>query len=284
MPIKILPTNFFDEATISVTPAAVSTLPVTNLQSNTRDRVWRSTSLAPQVVSGTWSSNARPVNCWGLWPGLGEASLIGSQVRVQLYSDSAYTTQVYDSGTIDFFPFTGAGWGDFDWGSTPWGVEEGDRTARLAPLVKFFTQVTASSFKVTITNGGAVDTSYFEARRFWLAQAISAPYSARPGAAPAWQSSSKHDRTPGAVLKRRTGARWRELRFESVLLTESDRAKWSDLLYACDPAREIVLSIFPSEGTRRERDFTVMGSLEVLNPMSFNIGNEHAISISIVES
>lgn len=284
MPLKILPVNFFDEATITVTPAAVSTLPVTNLQSNIRDAVWRSPNLDQQVISGTWSGNARPVNAWGLWPGTGTASLIGAQVRVQLYSDSTYTTQVYDSGTLDFFTFNGSAWGDFDWGSAPWGVAADDRTARLAPLVRYFTQVTASSFRITITNGGAVDTPYFEARRFWLAQAVTAPFNARPGAAPAWVSGSKHERTIGGVLRRQSRARWRELRIETKVTSEADRAAWSDLSYACDPATEIVLSLFPGDGTRRERDFTVLGSLEVLNPMVFDGPNEHTLQLAMVES
>lgn len=284
MALKILPVNFFDQAAISVTPAAVSTLPVTALQSNIRDAVWRSPNLEQQVISGTWSGEARPVNAWGLWPATGAASLIGARVRVQLFSDTAYASQVYDSGTLDFFDFSGTGWGDFDWGVHPWGAAEDDRTARLAPLTRYFTEVSASSFKVTVTNGGAVDKPYFEARRFWLAQAVSAPFNARPGAAPAWRSAAKHSRTDGAVLRRKPGGRWRELRFDTKFITEADRRAWSDLSYACPPDVEIVISLFPGEQTRRERDFTVLGSLEVLNPMVFNTTTEHTLQLSVVES
>lgn len=284
MSLKLLPVNFFDEATISVSPAAVSTLPLANLQSNVSDEVWRSPNLDPQVISGTWGGEARPVSSWGLWPGKGAASLIGAKVRVQLYSDTAYATQVYDSGTLDFFDFSGTGWGDFDWGVHPWGVEEGDYTARLAPLVKFFTQVSAGSFRITITNGGAVDTPYFEARRFWLAQAVEAPYTARPGAQPRWAPGSRQERTVGGVLQRQSRPSTRELSFELRLVTEAQRQVWSDLAYYCDPSREIVLSLFPGAGGRQERDHVVLGSFVDTRPLTFQSPYQHDLTLSIVES
>lgn len=280
MALRILPVNVFDEATISVSPAAVSTLPVTNLQSNIRDRVWRSTDLSTQVISGSWGGNARPISAWGIWPG----SLMGAKVVVRLFSDTAFTSEVYNSGTLDAFTFGGIGWGSFAWGATPWGVEASDRTCRLAPLVKYFTEVTAASFTITILTSGGMDTPYFEARRFWFAQYVDAPYNAEFGAAPAWRSSSEHQRTIGGSLRRLRRARWRELRFETVFATETDRATWSDLSYVSDPANEIVLSLFPAEASRRERDFTVMGSLEVLNPMAFENVNFHRLQLAIVES
>lgn len=284
MSLKLLPVNFFDEATISVSPSAVSTQPLANLQSTVRDAVWRSPNLDPQVISGSWDGEARPVNSWGLWPGTGAASLIGAKVRVQLYSSSSWTTQVYDSGTLDFFDFTGTGWGDFDWGSHPWGVEEGDYTARLAPLVKFFTQVSAGSFRITITNGGAVDTPYFEARRFWLAQAVEAPYTARPGAQPQWVPGSRQERTVGAVLQRQSRPSSRRLAFQMRVVTEAHRQVWSDLAYYCDPAKEIVLSLFAAQGGRLERDHVVLGSFEGTNPLDFQSPYQHDLNLSIVES
>lgn len=280
MALRILPVNWADTATLSVSPAAVTTLPVTNLQSNVRDRVWRSTSLAQQVITGHWSGGGYPCSAWGMWPG----NMAGSTIRVQLYSDTAWSVQVYDSGTLDFFTYTGTVYGTFLWGATPWGVEVGDRTAKLAPKVVYFTQVVAASFKITITNGPGVDTSYFEARRFWLADYVDAPYNARYGAQPAWRSSSEHARTIGGSLRRRNGARWKELRFDTMFATEADRTKWSDLMYQLDPATELVLSLFPAAATRQERDFTVMGSLEVLNPLVFENVNYHTLQLAIVES
>lgn len=279
MAIRILHTNFFDEATISVTPSAVSTLPITNLQSSTRDRLWRSPNAEQQVISGSWGGNARPINAFGIWPG----NLIGARVRLQLFSDAAYTTQVYDTGTLDVFTYSGTGWGDFDWGAHPWGVEATDLMAARAPLLRYFTEITAGSFKVTITARGAHADPYFEASRIWLSQSVAAPYHARPGVEPRWNTDSEHQRT-GGVLRRIPRGKWRELRFETLFTAEADRAAWSDIVGYCSTDREVVVSLYPGEGTRRERDFTVMGSLDVLNPAAVTSVATNNLQLSIVES
>jgi hypothetical protein len=75
------------------------------------------------------------------------------------------------------------------------------------------------------------------------------------------------------------------MRIDTMFVAESDRAKWSDLMYLADPAAEIVLSAFPQDATaRRERDYTVMGSLDVLNPFVFENFSFHTLQLAIVES
>lgn len=285
MGLRILPVNHFDAATIAVTPPAVSTMPLSNLQSNVRDRAWRSPNLDQQVIEGNWGGNARQVSAWGAWPGVGTACLIGSKWRVQLFADLAMTSSVYDSGTLDFFTFSGIGWGLFKWGALPWGTDINDKTARLAPKLIYLTSaVAAASFRVTITNGGAVDTPYFEARRIWIGDYVEAPNTAEYGLAPAWRTASKHQRTPGGTLRRNAKGKWRELRFETIIYSEADRATWADLMAYCDPAREIVIDLFPGDASRRQRDFIGMGSLEVLNPLVFENPDFHRLQLALVES
>ncbi|MBK8916381.1 MAG: hypothetical protein IPM64_17590 [Phycisphaerales bacterium] len=224
------------------------------------------------------------MSAWGAWPG-DSSSLIGSRWRLELFSDSGWTTGVFDSGTLDFFAFTCSAFGVAAYGLEPYGVEPTDHTARLAPMLVFFAAVAVGSFRITITNGGAVDTPYFEARRIWLADAVAAPYNARYGASPAWIPYSKHRRTIGGSLHRLRRDSRRALSFDTVFTSEADRAAWNDLMYVCDPANEIVICLFPTTAAPRKlRDFTVMGSLEVLNPIPFENVNIHRLKIAIVES
>jgi hypothetical protein len=284
MPLRIVPVNDFDTASLSVSPAAATTLPVTNLQSNIRDDLWRSTSLAPQVITGTWAGNVRRLSHFSLWPSGQESSLIGATVRLQLYSDLAMSSSVYDQ-TWDFFTPTGPGWGDDPWGAFRWGVEYDDRTARLAPLAKWFSYVDASAFKITIANAGAVDTPYFEARRVWLGEYQDAPFNARTGMGHGWASGSEVVRNPYGPLRRKAGGTWRELRFEAVFLTESDRAKWSGIHYACDPANEVLVSLYPTAASERtRRDFTAIGSLSGLDRMTTESCDVNRLPISFLES
>lgn len=284
MGFRIVPVNFFDEATISVTPSAVTTLPLANLQNAHRDDVWRSPNLDQQVITGHWDGNVRPFSSWGMWPAGERSSMIGAKVRVEGFSDLASATTVYDSGTLDFYTFTGEGWGDFLWGATPWGADEADRTAREAALMRDFAEVAIASFRITVTNGGAVDTPYFEARRFLMGQYVEAPYDVEHGVSPQWQSGSRHIRTPGGTLRRLRRARWREMRCELVLDTEATRAAWMDLMAVCAPDAEILIKCFGGEESRRARDFSFLGSLEALNPLIFQNPNFHRLQLSAVES
>lgn len=284
MTFRIVPVNAIDDATLSVSPAAVTTLPVTNLQSNIRDRLWRSTSLASQVIEGNWAGNVRRLSHFSLWPSGQASSLIGANVRLQIYSDLAMSSSVYDQ-TWAFFTPTGPGWGDDPWGAFEWGVAYDDRTARLAPLSKWFTAVNASAFRLTISNGGAVDTEYFEARRIVLGEYQQAPYNGLTGMAPQWRSNSEGQRTVGGSLRRLSRAKWRELRFDTVIQTDAERAQWSDIMHACDPSSEVVISIFPANASERlERDFTVLGSLEALNPIVWENYEFHRLQLAFTES
>lgn len=282
MGLRLLPVNFFDQASISVSPAAVTTMPLTNLQSNIRSNVWRSTGLANQVISGSWGGNVRNVSAFAIWPGTGAAALIGSQVKLRLLANGS---EVYNSGFLDFFTYTGLAWGTFLWGVGPWGVEASDKTARLAPFLIYLTATPADAFEITIAATGGIDTSYFEARRIWLAEYVEAPQTAAEGAQPQWKSGSVQQRSIGGSLRRLKRAIWRELRFDTQFESETDRQTWSDLINLCDPANEIVIDLFPTEApARRWRDHVVMGSMEVLNPLVFQLAELHKLQVAILES
>jgi hypothetical protein len=287
MALRVVPVNFIDSdhcSDLAVSPAAVSSMPITKLQSNVRGDVWRSTSLDAQVITGTFGGNARQISHLSIWPADG-SSLIGAQVAVRMWSDVALTTLTRNVAATDFFTPTGEVYNTFLWAIQSWGVSSADRTARLAPFITWFTPIAVSAFEITITNAGAVDTPYFEARRIVLGDYVQAPYNAKYGFAPTWRSSSEQSRSVGGSLRRNARARWREMRFQTMLSTEADRSAWSDLLYVCDPAREILLSIFPGDATPKlERDHTVLGSLEVLNPLVLENPNFHTLQVAIVES
>lgn len=284
---RVVPVNYIDAAhcaDLAVT-SAVTAFPITNLQSNIRDKGWRSTTLyTPQVITGSFGGNARQISHLSIWPADG-SSLIGAQIAVKFWSDVAKTTLVRNIAATDFFTPTGGNWNEFLWGIQSWGVDNDDRTARLAPFVTWFTPVAVSAFEITITNAGAVETPYFEARRIVLGDYKEAPYNALLGAAPAWRSSSQLQRAVGSQLRRLARRPWRELRFETVFETEADRSAWADLMYVCDPANEILISLFPGDALpKKERDFTVLGSLEALNPMVFENVDFHKLQLAIVES
>lgn len=287
MGAALWPVNFFDEvSTLTVRPSAPSAFPLANLQSDLRDYTWRSPNLDVQVIRFNWGGNARRISAWGIWPGHEKACLIGANVRTRFFPDAAWASAaVYDPGTLPFFPYTGQGWEVFPLGGHPWGVEHGDRTARLAPLVRHISAVTAGSGEIVISNAGAVDTPYFEAARIWVADYEALPWTARYGAEAGGGGSGEQWRNPySGALHKLVGATWDERRYETLFESESDRAKWHSLVHTLDLSREIVFSLFPGELSRRERDHTVRGSLKVMNPLVWQQPITHALQLAITGS
>lgn len=282
MALRILPENHFDVATVTVTPVAVAAAPVTNLQSNIRDRYWRSPNLNPQVIEGNWGGNGRVISAMAIRGG--SRGLMGMRGRLEIFGDLAKTTTVHDSGVVDFFTFGGPGYGLFAYGGGPYGLDSTDKTAHLALFALYFAGVVGFAFRLTLYNGGAIDTSYMELSRIWLADYVDAPFNPQFGAAPQWRPASQVRRTVGGTLRRLARPRTREMRFTIELDSEVARYTWSDLMYLADPSVEIVLSVFAGEGSRRERDFTVMGSLETLNAMAFQGHDYHELPLAILES
>lgn len=285
MAARLVPVNWIDTdhcSDLAVTSSASSSLGIGNVQSAVRGDVWRSSSLSAQVITGTFGGNARQISHLSIWPADG-SSLIGAQVRVRMWSDVAQTTLVRDVAATDFWTPSGDNYNTFLWGIQSWNVSNSDKTARLAPFVTWFTPIAVSAFEITITNAGAVDTNYFEIRRIVLGDYVEAPYNAGLGAAPKWGTTSKFTRGKFGGLRRQTGALSRELRAEYAFKAEADRAAWMDFCYMADPGNEILLSLF-QDGTKRDRDFTVLGSLEVLNPMVWENVDFHKLQLAIVES
>lgn len=276
MSCRVTPVNYADTATVTVGTAEAAGYPVTNLQSNLRDRVWRTVGTASHVVTVTFPA-ARTISFWGLWPG---ADMIGSQVAVVAKLAAA---TVYTSGTLDFLDFAAAGWSTPAWGTIPWTVEPALSIARRAPLQRHITPVSADTLTFTFTDV-TLAPAFFEVRRLWVGEYIDAPnVNARVGAASGWESNSNQMRTLGGSLIRRVGSPHRKMRFEVFLATEADRLIWNNIMYACDLGREVVFSLFQDAGKKGD-DFTVMGSLRVLNPMVFGEADMHTLEIEIVES
>jgi hypothetical protein len=295
MSLRVVVDNWLDAehcSDLAVTASDGSTnpadFPVTNLQSKVRDATSRSANLSTQTYTGTFGGNARRVSFWGIWPGL-LSSLIGATVRVELFQDAAMTTTVYDSGTIDFFTPTGDAWDtEFIWAISRWGVADDDRTARSAACMRWISDVYVSAFRITLGNAGAIDTPYIEAERFWLGDYIEAPYDAAVGAAPRRITNDEVGRTPGGQMTRLEQGQWTGVTFETVLNTEADRSAWWDVLEACRPSREVVVSLF-QEGSgvtaKEARDHTWKGSLTAPNrELVFSEANIRTLQIEIEES
>lgn len=289
----ILPVNHFDSATLRVdvngvaySTGDVPSLPIQNLQNTVRGDLWRSVDKNLNSVLGHWGGNARTVSAIEIWPSAQASSLIGCKIQFLGFSDAGWVNLTKNTGALDFFTPTGENYGTFLWGDPPWGVERTDRLARLAPFTLEFSAVTLGSFCIWVSAPApsALDTPYFEARRIVLAEAVTFPFNAFYGAAPQWKGNSTAQRGPGGGLRGRRRAVWRELRFNTQVKTEADRAAWSDLMNVIE-GQEVSVNLFPSNAAPRlTRDFVCRGRLEQIEAMPYENVEKHTMKFSVLES
>lgn len=250
--------NHGDSAVLSASPVALSNLPVAYLQNDSRGYMFGAATSGVQDIRGDWNNTAYTVGCIKL----DRTNLAdGDTWRVQLYSDVAWTTNIYDSGVISVFT-TGL-YSGFDYSS-----------AEL-----FFTAVSSvKSFKITITSAAAVRIS-----RLFIGPTIVAGYNPQWGLSSGWSTNSTVTRTDGGSLRSNIGSQWRSLSFDMLLTTEADRSIWYEIARYCSTTKALWVSVFPGVGGVQERDHSFIGKLET-NPMTrWGSFNQFDFSIKLSE-
>ncbi len=272
--LRICPINYFDEATLTATPAMSAALPEIYAQLTSRELVARSTSTADQVIQGTWGGDGRAIDSFFLFRHTGQ----GGRVQLQLYTQADYTSLAYDSGVLDIYALPQLA--SFEWGVAPLGFATNDLLAAEAPFSLFFPSTICGSFKITFTR---CQHKYWEIGRVYLGKYLEAPYSPKFGMLVGWQSNDIQTRTKGASLRTRAGGRWRELRLDMMYATDADRAAWRDLLGRITKVEDVAISIFPGFGGRQERDHVLNAQLLELAPFNWANFNFNQATFSFGE-
>lgn len=251
--------NYADLATLTASPIVTSTGPVTYLQSDARGDICLATSTASQDIKGTWGGTAYTISQLALWR---HNLAYSDTIRLQLYSDTAWTAGVYDSAALAAYAS-----GLFDnWG---WGFSN-----------RYFTPVTGvQSFKITV----AASAAALQCARLFLGPYTEAPINPNYGFVLAPENNSKQSRSEGGSLRSYAKADWRSAQFDLQMKTEADRAAWYEISRYCGITKAFVASLYPGDGGTAERDHTVFGKFE-RSPAAKIAGlNLYDFSIKILE-
>jgi hypothetical protein len=262
--LRIVPLNFFDDATLTAT-SEVAGMEIENAQVSARDAFWRSTSLVQQVVTGTWGGDGKMISAFAFF----RHNAHGGTVRLQLYSDTALAAQVYDSGTVNVHDMVALG--SFDWGVDPLGTTSTDPLVFESPYYLYFTAVAAAGFKITLDGDGGAGDSFWEVGRFWLGKYFEVGTNPNYGAELGWMQISERKRTRGGSLRSNASGRWRQFTFDLKQISTADRPTWLDMMAQAGLANDIVVSLFPVAGGRVERDYTVDGKFVSLDPIGYGL-------------
>lgn len=248
--LRICVENALAAADLTVSPAAVTTLPVTNLQIPGRSPLWRSTSTADQVISFDWNGSGYYMNFlmlsrFNLEP--------AATIRVQLYSDAAWTTLVYDSGAVEAYDADTLG--ELDFGVDSLGSSVFDGFLGQKFFIIHFTEVLALSGKITISDSGNSD-GYVEAGYLFGGDATEFTYNAERESLAWKRTKDEIDASDGGTPWSAAGVAFREMQIELPLIAADQRSVFTDMMrYAADAA-PIFAALYPGVGGEKERDYT----------------------------
>lgn len=250
---RFTPYNHHDFATLSLdSGSTASGFFLTDTQNYNRSRVWKSGTTSNQAIKGVLPASAIAStfaiflhNCFG------------SSVRLQLFSDAAWTTQVYDSTALPFDNVT-------DDSTYDWGLPNVDPLASRAPYFIYFAETTFRSYTISLSTNvnGA-----WQIGRIWLGKYFEPFYNPIFGATLGIATNSDFSRTRGGSVRANAGQNWRLFAGEFDAMPEYERAVWMDIMAHCGKSKDILVSLFPEDGTRKERDYTLDGIMTGLDPI-----------------
>ncbi len=261
--LRIIPRNFHDEATLTTQFSPVLGYSIDNTKDTQRSRVWRTPDGTNQYINGTFADGlTRAPGFFGFF----RHRCHGGFVRLQLYSDAAWTTQVYDSGStsvINLVPTEG-----LDWGIDPYGSGRIDPFLTDAPYRLWFTPTGCRSYKITFSgNVSTYGYSYWQVCRFCLGPSKELPYTALYDYPLNLVDQPERNRSRGGSLRTNVGPNWRTMTLDIKRVPETEGADWLDIVKYVGTGRDFVVSLFPSDGTRKERDHVMNCKFSVLDPL-----------------
>lgn len=269
--MRILANNIGDTAVLTASPAMVTTLPETNLQSQYRETVARWTALDGQAICATWG-RAQPVNMVCLYRTNFSSS---ATWRVRMFSDPVYTTSVYDSGyvtTNNPVPL-----GSLDWGVDPLGLSLYSYWD-YAVCRLYFTSVLAQSMQIDVIDV-ANEAGYAQASRLFVGQYLEPSSGPVLGMTVGYRENTTQTRTEGGSLRTDPGANWRVLNVTMQQMEDDDRRQFMEILRRYGMRGDLFVSVHPDTGDELERDHELQAKLTNLSDISnpYQIRYDHTL-------
>lgn len=234
---------------------------VENTQNCQRSRVWRSIDGTDQYIAGTFDDGlARTVSSFQFF----RHRCHGGTVQLQLYSDDSFTTLAYDSSALDVINVIPDD--DNDWGIDPYGFGSNDPFLLDAPYWLYLPPTATLSYKITFAgNVATFGASYWQVCRLFLGNYFEVAKNPAFGATLGFIDQTDSNRSRGASLRTNVGPIWRTMGMDMNYIREDQRAMWLDIVRYCGTGRDFILSLFPEDGTRLERDHFVNAKFSALN-------------------
>lgn len=250
--LRLSPHNHHDDATLSEVGTSVADFGPMNTQSVLRDRTLRG-SAAGYTLRGVLDES-RSASCLGIF----RHALWGGTVQLLLYSDAAWSTEVYDSTALAAESFTPVMTFDFGFpGGAPW--RNNMPFAHWMPGAVEF-----RSYEIVFD--GTPSAGYFGAGRIFLGSHYEFSCNPDYGAPLSWDDNTDSDDTFGGSQRTNMGEQVRKWTIELNCLNENEFETMVAITEWCGMGRDFMISLFPD-------DDTTTGGLYTLNAKFTSLGD-----------
>lgn len=257
MSMRIIWRNLVDSATLTASPTMVSTLPVANLQTDAREEVARTSSLATQTIDVTLDQDELMQGCV-IYRGNFSS---GATWRVQIFEDATMAVQRYDSGALLLNPPKPLG--DLDWGVERLGVTIYDGWGYTVSEL-WFAPVVGAFVRITLDDASNPD-GFMQASRLFIGPYMELSDMPIPGLTLGPKETTKQERSEAGTLHVEAGSQYRALTAAGRYLPEKARAAIGDMQREVGMRRDVYVSIFADESNARARDHRMQARLVQLD-------------------
>ena len=238
--IRILFRNLADTATVTASPALVTTLPEANLQKQERNKTARSTSLTSQELRFSWPT-AQTIDMIAMRR---HNLTAAAQTANPTYTDSVFTTLINANAAANCFAYTGLNSNDI--------LTEADFRL-MKNSVRYLTSApNVQSMKAVITDAANPD-GYFDVSRIFIGKYFEMAYQLPYAGAPlTMDDASAQQRMDDGSLVTDKSYKFRKLEINQDFCTT---AEWAALLAGLRYAgkdKDIFISVFPAAGDYTE--------------------------------
>ena len=274
--VRVIVENDADTATLSASPALVTTLPVTNLQNVSRCGVARTSSTADQEILGTWSADRCLSHCT-----LYRHNLTSDgTVQLELFSGASQTgSLLYDSGAVDAHPIKALGDMDLVYDPLATSVFTGWEWAFTSI---WFDALWCRSFRLTLSDGSNA-AGYLQASRLVLGRHFEPLNNFSYGVEMAWDEGTQSSRTEGGSLRSENTESFRRIKFSLNRLNDGERARVTELTRVLGRRKDFFVSCYPTVGGAKERDYSAVCKFSSIPPLVHPVYGVYAAQFQVEE-
>lgn len=256
--LRIIYDNAADTATLSTSSTAGS-LVASNMQTNKKMQVWRSTSTTASITA-TWPSG-KMIN-GVILPFTNLTS--GATIRVRGYTLTTDTTPIFDSGTIFACPAVPLGqwmWGDSQLGANSFSYG-GGAYARCWLEIPFAVTKIAIDLVDTSNLSGYIEVGKIVAGKWWSPE-VNTEVSATTIAV---DDTTKQFRTDSGDLMSDNGIKYRAQTVNFPSMLAEDRQMFWNIAKGSGLGRPMLISVYPNDVDYRKEQMHLMFCKMVQSP------------------